>query len=125
MIILGDDLVPFEEICLINKISDIKNSKANSTLIFAYDKDLLSYCSKNSLSFGVIVNSILESIYSNALNAKYIICTKDIDKKIEEIAENYMFDSKVLTIIEDSKEIEEVAIKQIDGVINKKLLGKL
>lgn len=125
MIVIGDEIIPFEEISCISSINDISTTKANSTLLFQYDIEILKYCYDNSLSCAVIVNSIKESIYSNALNSKYIICEKKIDINIQKIAENYMFDSKVLTIIENENEIETVAQKEIDGVIYKKVLGKL
>ncbi len=123
MILLGDTLVPYEDIFYINSIDDIKNSKANSTLVFSYKDELLKYCFENSLLYAVLVKSLKEAIYANALNAKYIVCDKNLDKSIQDIAENYMFDSKILSIIENSDEIENIASKQIDGVIYKKLLG--
>lgn len=123
MIILGDSLVPYESMFFIKSIEEIKNSKANSTLVFEYKEELLKYCFENSLGYGVLVKSLKEAIYSNALNAKYIVCDKNLDKDIQNLAENYMFDSKVLSIIDNENEIEDIALKQIDGVIYKKILG--
>ena len=34
MIILGDEIVPYENICFISTIDEIGNTKANSTLFF-------------------------------------------------------------------------------------------
>ncbi len=79
---------------------------------------------KNNLSNAVVVSSIKEAIYCNALNSKYIICDKKLAKAIQKIADNYMFDSKVLAIIEDSEEIEKIALNEIDGVIYSNLLAK-
>jgi len=123
MILLGDKLIPYEEISYINSIDEIAKSKANSTILFKYNEDILKYCNENRLSFGVIVSSLKESIYANSLEAKYIICSKPLDKIIQDIAENYMFDSKILSTIENSKEIEAVALDKIDGIIYKSLLG--
>ena len=124
MIILGDKLIPFEDIFVIDSIEDIKNTKANSTLIFTYDEKLLKYCFENSLNFAVLANSIKEAIYSNSLGAKYIICSKILSKEIQKIAENYMYDSKVLAIITSNDEFEEITESQIDGVIYKELISK-
>lgn len=77
MIIIGDNLVPFEELNLINSIEDIQNTKANSTLLFFYNEELLKYSYENELSSAIVVKSIKEAIYSNSLNAKYIICEKN------------------------------------------------
>ncbi len=124
MIVLGDNLIPYEETFYIKSIDEISKSKPNSTILFKYDENILSYCSQNNLSFGIIINTLKESIYANSLQAKYIICTKPLDKTIQDIAENYMFDSKILSIIDNSEQIESVAIEKIDGVIYKNLLGQ-
>ncbi len=123
MIILGDDLVPFKETSFISKLEDIENTKANSTILFDFNKKLLKYSYENNLFTGVIVHTLKEALYANALHTKYIICDKPLDKTIQDIAENYMFDSKILTIIESSDELEIVAMNKIDGVIYKNLLG--
>ncbi|WP_428022897.1 hypothetical protein [Arcobacter sp.] len=123
MIILGDNLIPFEETFYISSIEEIFNSKANSTILFNYDEKILKYCFENNLAFGVIVNTLKESIYANSLQAKYIICTKPLDKSIQDIAENYMFDSKILSIIENCDQLEKIAMDKIDGAIYKNLLG--
>ena len=108
MIILGDKIVPFENISFISNIDEIKQTKANSTLIFFYDEELLVYCFNNQLSFAVITSSLNEAIYSNSLSCKYIICKKDLAKEIQKVAENYMYDAKILAIIESNNEFEEI-----------------
>lgn len=122
MILLGDNLIPYEDLCLIDSIWDIEHSLPNSTLIYNYDENLLTYCNKNKLNSAIIVTCIKEAIYSNALGVKYIICDKKLAKNIQKIADNYMFDSKILSIIEQEKEIEDIALLEIDGVIFKDLI---
>lgn len=123
MIIIGDKLIPYEEIFFIKDIKEIENTKANSTIGFVYNENLLEYCFKNELSFVVIVNSIKEAIYSNSLRAKYIIAQKDLSKELQKIAENYMYDSKILAIIDSNNEFEEIAKNEIDGIIYKNLIS--
>ena len=122
MIIIGDDLVPFEELNLINSFEDIKKTKANSTLLFFYNEELLKYCYENELFSAIVVKSIKEAIYSNSLNVKYIICEKKLAKKLQKIADNYMYDSKILAIVDSNNEFEEIAKSEIDGVIFKNLI---
>lgn len=122
MILIGDDLVPYEKISTITTIEDIKNTQANSTLLFFYEEKLLSYCYKNTLLSAVVVSSIKQAIYANALDSKYIICNKDLAIKLQKIAENYMFDSKILSIIQCNDELEDIALNEIDGVIYHKIL---
>lgn len=123
MILIGDKLVPFEDIFNIINIEDINTTKANSTIAFGYNEELMKYSFENDLNSAIIVNSIKESIYANALNAKYIIANKKLAKDIQKVAENYMFDSKILAVIESDEEIEEIASFEIDGVIYKTILG--
>lgn len=122
MIMIGDLLVPFEDISFINIIDDLKNTKANSTVIFKYDEGILKYCYDNEISTGIIVKSIKEAIYCNCLNVKYIISEKELSIEIQKIADNYMFDSKNLAIIDSNDEFEFIARNEIDGVIYKNLI---
>lgn len=122
MIILGDNLVEFETLFRIYHKEQISESPSNSTLIFKYNPDLLQYASQNDLPYGVMLSSIKEAIYANALNAKYIIASKSLATDVQKIAENYMFDSKVLAIIDSNDEFEEVAMNEIDGVVYKNIL---
>ena len=124
MILIGDNLIPHKGFSFIDSILDIEHTVANSTLIFNYDENLLLYCRKNALNNAIVVTSITEAIYCNALNSQYIICDKKIAKAIQKVAENYMFDAKILTIIDSNEEIEKVALSEIDGVIYSSLLNK-
>lgn len=122
MIIIGDKLVPFEEIIYIKNLENIKDTKANSIIIFDYDEETLEYSFKNNLSSAVIVSSIKEAIYCNSLNVKYIISEKNLSCEIQKIADNYMFDSKNLAIIDSNNEFEQIAKDEIDGVIYRELI---
>ena len=123
MIIIGDKLVPFEEVIYIKNIENIKDTKANSTIIFDYDEKTLEYSYKNNLSSAVVVSSIKEAIYCNSLNVKYIISEKNLACEIQKIADNYMYDSKNLVIIDSNEEFEQTTIAQIDGVIYRELMN--
>lgn len=122
MKIVGDKLVPFEEFYKISNIEDIKNTKANSPLFFTFNEEILKYCFKEDLEFFVKINSIKEGLYANSLNARYIVCNQDLARKMQKIADNYMFDSKILAIINLSDELENVAQDEIDGAIYKELI---
>jgi hypothetical protein len=123
MILIGDKLIPYTDFFNILSVDDIKNTKANSLISFRYNENLLSYSFENELDYAVIVSSITQAIYANSLNATYIVCDKEISKDIQKIADNYMFDSKVLAMIKSSTEIEEIALNEIDGIVYKNLLN--
>ncbi|MFA9239570.1 MAG: hypothetical protein ACEQSQ_06745 [Candidatus Paceibacteria bacterium] len=122
MILIGDKLIPFENISFIFNIEEIKNTKANSTILFYYDDEIILYCYENELPYAVIVTSIKEAIYSNNLNAKYIISQKELSIELQKIADNYIYDSKILAIIDSNEEFEKIAKCEIDGVIYRDLI---
>ncbi len=119
MILIGDKDIPSEAIEKINCCGDIKSTKSNSTLLFDFDFEILKYTQKNNLNSAVIVGNIKEVMYASSLDAKYIIPSENILIQAQKIADNYMFDSKILATIENSDEIEEIALKEIDGIIYK------
>ncbi|WP_368030510.1 hypothetical protein [Arcobacter sp. s6] len=122
MILIGDEIVPFGDISFISNIEQISNTKANSTVLFTYDEKILKYVYDNELSSGVIVKSIKDAIYCNNLNVKYIISEKPLSQQIQKIADNYMYDSKNLAIIDSNDEFEEMARNEIDGIIYRSLI---
>lgn len=122
MIIIGDKLIPFENIQYIQNAENIKDTKANSTIIFNYNEETLKYSYENELHVAVIVKSIKEAIYCNSLNAKYIISEINLAVQIQKIADNYMYDSKNLVIIDSNEEFENITKNEIDGVIYRDLI---
>lgn len=122
MKIIGDSLIPFEDFFRVLSIEDIKNTKSNSMLFFDFNEELLKYSNSENLNFLVYVNSIKEAIYASSFNAKYIVCKNKLAKKLQKIADNYMWDSKILTIINSSEDLEKVALEEIDGAIYKDVL---
>ena len=122
MILIGDELVPYGQISFISNIEQINSTKANSTILFNYDEVLLKYAYENELSSAVIIKSIKDAIYCNNLNVKYIISEKTLASQIQKIADNYMYDSKNLAIIDSNDEFEEIAINEIDGIIYRNLI---
>jgi len=122
MIIIGDEHIPYETIEKISCVEDIKNTQPNATVIFDFDIEILKYTQANDIKSAVKVNNIKDLIYSAELNAYYIIPTNDILEQAQSTADNYMFDSRILAVIESSDEVEALAIKEIDGVVFKSLI---
>ena len=117
--ILLNDFFSDEKFVEIESVQDIETTSNNSTLIFHYKDELLEtfkFCSKNNISYGVYISSIKEFIFVSNLNAKYVFVTKDISKIIQNIANEYLSDTKVIVIIKNINEIEEIAKDSIDGV---------
>ncbi|OCL91248.1 hypothetical protein [Aliarcobacter thereius] len=122
MKIIGDSLIPFEEFYIVKNIEDISKTRANSQIFFNFDEKLLKYSFEQSLNFFVEVKSVKEAIYSNSLNARYIVCDKILARKLQKIADDYIFDSKILALISSNEEFEDIAEAEIDGVIYEKTI---
>ena len=116
MLIFGDiftDDLPFYEII---STEDIKNTPSNSTILFDYDEKLAKYCKDNSVSYAMRVKSIKELVYANALECSYAFVDKEFAKSAQDIANEYMFDMKIILTITSEKELEWAAMNGIDGV---------
>ena len=120
MIIIGH---PWIESATFHKIfskEDIVKSKATDIILLepiVDSHELAQYCKQNSLPFAVTVNSLKEAIFANALGATYIICEENDALRIQPIAQEYLFDTRILVLIHNEKEIAKIAHFGIDGVI--------
>ena len=120
MIIIGHPWVKSAKFCKISSKDDIQKSKPNEIVLLEPLSDsqaLASYCQQNNISYAVITHTLNEAIFANALGAAYILCKEDDARIIQPIAQEYLFDTRILVLIEDEKEISKIANFGIDGVI--------
>ncbi|NPA61451.1 MAG: hypothetical protein GXO06_04105 [Epsilonproteobacteria bacterium] len=120
MLIFGHPLIDSEVFYSVKSIRDIKSSPSGSIIVIDSMKDSmksLKFCQKRSVPYAVRVSTIREAIFANALSARYIIVPKRSSKGIMDIAQYYLFDTKVLVEVDREDEIEEMAKVGIDGVI--------
>ena len=120
MIIIGHPWIDSQKFHKIFSIEDIKNVSANDIVLLeplVESHDYAKYCKDNNIKYAVVVNNLESAIYANALNASYIICEEDTALMIQPIAQEYLFDTKVLVLIHSTKEISKLARNSIDGVI--------
>ena len=122
MILIGDENIECKAIQKIRSINDISTTLPNCTLLYPFDFEMLRYTQKNNLDSAIIVSNLKEVIYAASFIVKYIILDKNIAKQAQNIADNYMFDSKILVIIETNDEIVSHALDEIDGVIYKEVI---
>ncbi len=133
MLIIGDELLGYKNFIKIVKLEEIKNTKNCDVLCFDFNKNLLAFCKENDLACGVFISSLREAIYANAFFADYLLLNektnkdlgKEFTKKVQDIANEYIFDSKVLAVIDSEDEIEELALKGIDGVIFQSIIKNI
>jgi hypothetical protein len=119
MIIIGHSDIEYEPFYKIKSKEDIKNTPSNSMICFEYDLFLCKYAKNNNLSFAVFVKDEKEVIFTANFTASYIICEKDLAKIAQKFADDYLFDSKILALIDSEDEIVEIAKEAIDGVVFK------
>ncbi len=120
MLIFGHPWVPSPSFRKVFSQEDIaKVSEGEIVLLepLAEAIHLAHYCQEHALPFAVTVNEIRNALIANALDADYIVCQQEDAIEVQPLAERYLFDAKVLVLIEEEKEIERMARFSIDGVI--------
>lgn len=118
MLIIGHKNIPFLPLYRVQKKDSIHKTPPNSTVLFDFSqKELLAYTQKNDLTFALHVNSLREACLANAMKAAFLIVPKKIAAEIQSIANEYLFDAKILVSIQEEYEIETIAKQGIDGVI--------
>ncbi len=120
MLIFGHRFIESEAFYHVVNIDAITNTPPSSTIYLAFNEenlDIIKHLKINQISFALEVKDIKELIYASSLDASYIVVTKEILSAAQNIANNYLFDAKILVMIEDEDKIQEMAILGIDGVI--------
>ncbi|MDX1809580.1 MAG: hypothetical protein R3331_08585 [Sulfurospirillaceae bacterium] len=100
----------------IKTLEDIKKTPSNSVLLSDFDKKIITYCKTQNLVFGVRIASVKELVLAAASNASYLLVNKDFAKTAQQIADEYMYDAKILLISDDEEDIEFCALNGIDGI---------
>lgn len=106
-----------EEFAEVKDRAGIDSTPAKKIALCPFDKELMEYCQKAEVVYAVKAASITEAVYANHFGAAFIVVSKERAKEIQEVAENYLFDAKILVPIRFEWEIERFARLGIDGVI--------
>ena len=120
MIVIGHPWIKSQKLCKVFSIEDIKSSDSNDIVLLEPLVDshrFAQYCQENGIAYAVVTNNLDDAIFANALGAKYMICEEDIALMIQPIAQEYLFDARILVLIHNQKEISKIARGGIDGVV--------
>jgi hypothetical protein len=120
MLIFGHPWIKSDAFRKVFSVEDITKSSPGSIMLLEPLSDsitLAQYCQENHIPFAVTVTSVTEALFANALKSKYLVCQIEDAARIQPIAQEYLFDTKVLTLILNEKEIKKMAELSIDGVI--------
>ncbi|MFA6196944.1 MAG: hypothetical protein WC656_09915 [Sulfurimonas sp.] len=120
MYIFGHRFIKSNSFYHISDIDAIKNSPSSSTLYIEFSEenlDIIDHLSINHIAFALGAMSITEIIYASSLHASYILVPRELANDAQTIANEYLFDAKILVRITDESEIETMALLGVDGVI--------
>lgn len=120
MIFFGHRFLKNENFYHVSDIASISNTPPSSTLFIEFNEknlDIINHAISNSVKVALYVKNITEILYASSLGASFIIVDKKLAKSAQNLAENYLFDAKILALIKEENEIEELAILGIDGVV--------
>jgi hypothetical protein len=120
MIIIGHPWIDANCFCKVFTKEDIEKVPTNAVVLLEPLVDshaLASYCKEESIPFALPANNLKEALFANALGASYMVCEEDDALIIQPIAQEYLFDTKILALIHDEKEIAKLARSGVDGVI--------
>ena len=120
MMILGHRFIPSISFYHVNDIEAISNTPPSSTVHIEFSEenlDIISHASVNEITTSICAKNLTQVIYASSLGASYIVVRSEIASDAQSIANEYLFDAKILVLIESEDEIEEFAKLGIDGVI--------
>ena len=115
MIILNHPLIPSPKLTKITRKPQISNVPANEMVWIEFDMDLMRYCHDNDVHYAVTVVDTSQAVYANALKADFLMCGFQAAQKIQKVAEHYLFDAKVIAIL-DERVLYKAIEAGIDGV---------
>jgi len=120
MEIIGHPWIESKRFVKVFSLEEISRTQAGDVILlepFNVSIEMARYCREHQLPYAVTVTSIREAIFANALGAAYLIAEHEQAIAIQKIADEYLFDTKVLVLIEEEKRIDTMARFGIDGVI--------
>ncbi len=119
MLIFGNPYINSPKFIEINSINQIDSTTPKDILLVEFKEpfSLAKHCFKNNLEYAIEANSIKDALIASNLGCNYIIANLELAKTLQNIANEYLWDSKILVKIKDDSALEEVALNYIDGVI--------
>jgi len=120
MLLFGHPYIDFRPFYHIDEIDEIERTPANGTLFIHFKEsnlDIIRHMQQNKLSFALEAANLSEVVYAHNLGAKYILVKEELAKSAQNVAENYLFDAKILCRLEKEANLDEKISEGIDGVI--------
>lgn len=128
MLLFGHRFIKSESFYHISDIEDVSKTPSNSIVYLKFSEenlDIIEYLNNNHIAFALGVKNVTELIYASQLQASFMILSKKMAKTAQNLADNYLFDAKILAQIEKEEEIEELALLGIDGAVFTEAIVKI
>jgi len=125
MLIFGHPWIESPRFMKVFSIEEIEKIQADEIALLEplnVSINIARYCKANDIAFSVTINNIRDAVFANALKADYMLCQHEQAIIIQKIADDYIFDTKILVVIEDEKSIDNIIRFGIDGVIFSKAI---
>jgi len=117
MIIFGSQYINSPKLVKVSSVEEINKTTPNDILLIDFKApfELAQYCKENNLAYAIEANSVLDAIYASNLEASFVIADIELAQTLQKLADNYLWDTKILAKIQSEEEIEKVALLGIDG----------
>ena len=117
MILIGHTDIPSQLFYRIKTPEHIVSTPSNSVVLFDYALFLCQHCKENHIQMAIHVKHIKELILAHAHGASFLVVDKALAIHAQKIADDYLFDSKILLLAHDDEAIEFAALNGIDGLL--------
>jgi len=120
MLIIGHKIIPFEPFYHVANIEAILDTPPSSKIVVDFDEknlEIIKHSKENGVVLAVYTRDIKEILFCAALEVEFVIVEKRLAKIAQQLANEYLFDTKVLVFIDDEDEMEEMAFLGVDGVV--------
>lgn len=128
MLFFGHKFIQNHSFYHVLDIESIMNTPSSSTLYIEFEEsnlDIIKHAQLNEIKMAIKVASITEILFASSLEASYIVVDNSLAKDAQKIATEYLFDAKILVLINDDKEIENLALLGVDGVVYSDAIVKI
>lgn len=122
MVIVGHPLISFEKLYTIQEAKEAPKVPKDAICLFEYDESLVRTCKEKEMKFALHVRSEKEAILANAFGAFIVICSHELASKVQNLAEYYLFDTKVAIVIDSIKTLDVAIEKRVDMAILKEAI---
>jgi hypothetical protein len=128
MLLFGHRFIASDSFYHVLDIDSINNTPPSSIIHIEFceeNLDIIEHTRINQISSSIRCKTITEIIYASSLGASFIVIHPDLCKNAIKIANDYLFDAKIVVLIEEEEEIEDLALMGVDGVIFSSAIVKI